>query len=71
MLKILWQNRKEAFFVTVDTYVTMEDGTGIVHIATAGDDDARIGKSYNFHLSNSSMKRHNARSCNRFCWFVF
>jgi len=42
------KSHKEAFFVTVDTYVTMEDGTGIVHIAPAfGDDDARIGKSYN------------------------
>ena len=34
---------KKAFFVTCDTYVTMEDGTGIVHIAPAfGQDDANV-----------------------------
>ena len=35
------------FFVTCDTYVTMSDGTGIVHIAPAfGEDDANVGRKY-------------------------
>ncbi len=38
---------KKAFYVTCDEYVTMEDGTGIVHIAPAfGNDDANVGKNY-------------------------
>ncbi len=38
---------KKAFYVTCDEYVTMEDGTGIVHIAPAfGDDDANVGRNY-------------------------
>ncbi len=38
---------KKAHFVTCDTYVTMSDGTGIVHIAPAfGEDDSRIGRKY-------------------------
>ena len=40
------QNKK-GFFVTCDTYVTMTDGTGIVHIAPAfGEDDANVGRNY-------------------------
>ncbi len=39
--------KKKAHFVTCDSYVTMSDGTGIVHIAPAfGEDDSRIGKKY-------------------------
>ena len=42
---------KKAHFVTCDDYVTMSDGTGIVHIAPAfGEDDSRIGRSYDFPL---------------------
>lgn len=38
---------KDAFRVTSDNYVTMNDGTGIVHIAPAfGEDDARVGQTY-------------------------
>ncbi|NLW88354.1 MAG: isoleucine--tRNA ligase [Clostridiaceae bacterium] len=38
---------KVAFRVTADDYVTMNDGTGIVHIAPAfGEDDARVGADY-------------------------
>ncbi|MBN1891782.1 MAG: isoleucine--tRNA ligase [Clostridiales bacterium] len=38
---------KSAFRVTADDYVTMNDGTGIVHIAPAfGEDDARVGLAY-------------------------
>ena len=41
------QQRKGAHFVTCDNYVTMSDGTGIVHIAPAfGEDDSRIGRNY-------------------------
>ena len=44
---------KKAFFVTCDEYVTMEDGTGIVHIAPAfGADDAIVGKNYNLPYLN-------------------
>ena len=38
---------KKAFYVTCDGYVTMTDGTGIVHIAPAfGEDDANVGRIY-------------------------
>ena len=41
------KQRKKAHFVTCDGYVTMSDGTGIVHIAPAfGEDDGRIGREY-------------------------
>ena len=41
------KQNKKAHFVTCDSYVTMEDGTGIVHIAPAfGEDDSRIGRNY-------------------------
>ena len=37
----------KAYFVTCDTYVTLTDGTGIVHIAPAfGEDDSRVGRTY-------------------------
>ena len=42
------KQRKKAHFVVCDTYVTMGDGTGIVHIAPAfGEDDGRVGRNYN------------------------
>ena len=38
---------EKAFFVTCDDYVTLSDGTGIVHIAPAfGEDDARVARKY-------------------------
>ena len=38
---------KKGHYVTCDTYVTMSDGTGIVHIAPAfGEDDAKVGRKY-------------------------
>ncbi|MCQ2455867.1 MAG: isoleucine--tRNA ligase [Clostridia bacterium] len=41
------KQHKKAHFVTCDNYVTMSDGTGIVHIAPAfGEDDSRIGRNY-------------------------
>ena len=43
----------KAFFVTCDDYVTMSDGTGIVHIAPAfGEDDAQVGKKYKLPYVN-------------------
>ncbi len=43
----------KGFFVTCDTYVTMNDGTGIVHIAPAfGEDDAKVGKKYKLPYVN-------------------
>ena len=42
------KQKKKAHFVTCDGYVTMGDGTGIVHIAPAfGEDDSRVGRQYN------------------------
>ena len=41
------KQHKKAHFVTCDNYVTMTDGTGIVHIAPAfGEDDAQVGRGY-------------------------
>ncbi len=41
------KQNKKAHFITCDSYVTMSDGTGIVHIAPAfGEDDAKVGRRY-------------------------
>ena len=41
------KQNKKAFFVTCDTYVTLTDGTGVVHIAPAfGEDDANVGRRF-------------------------
>ncbi len=41
------KQHKEGFYITCDNYVTMTDGTGIVHIAPAfGEDDAQVGRKY-------------------------
>ena len=41
------KQHKKAHFLVCDTYVTMSDGTGIVHIAPAfGEDDGRVGRNY-------------------------
>lgn len=38
----------KCWYVTCDTYVTLTDGTGVVHIAPAfGEDDANVGRNYN------------------------
>ncbi|MCQ2495674.1 MAG: isoleucine--tRNA ligase [Lachnospiraceae bacterium] len=45
--KVADKQNKKGFFVTCDNYVTMTDGTGIVHIAPAfGEDDANVGRNY-------------------------
>ena len=42
------KQNKKAFYVTCDTYVTLTDGTGVVHIAPAfGEDDSKVGRNYN------------------------
>lgn len=42
------KQRKSGFFVTCDPYVTLIDGTGVVHIAPAfGEDDSKVGRNYN------------------------
>ena len=41
------KQKKKGFYVTCADYVTMGDGTGIVHIAPAfGEDDAQVGRRY-------------------------
>ena len=41
------KQHKKAFYVLCDTYVTLTDGTGVVHIAPAfGEDDAKVGRRY-------------------------
>ena len=45
--KLAEKQHKKAHYVTCDTYVTMSDGTGVVHIAPAfGEDDAKVGRKY-------------------------
>ena len=45
--EIIEKQHKKAYFVTCDSYVTLTDGTGIVHIAPAfGEDDANVGRKY-------------------------
>ncbi len=44
---------KEAFFITLADFVSMEDGTGIVHMAPAfGQDDYEVGRKYNLPVLN-------------------
>ena len=41
------KQRKKAFYVVCDNYVTLTDGTGVVHIAPAfGEDDSKVGRKY-------------------------
>ncbi len=65
---------KKGFFVTCDTYVTMSDGTGIVHIAPAfGEDDANVGRNYDLpfvqfvngkgELTGDSVCRYVGKGC--------
>ena len=45
--KEIFKYREKAHYVTCDTYVTLSDGTGVVHIAPAfGEDDYKVGKRY-------------------------
>ena len=50
----------KAHYVVCDTYVTMGDGTGVVHIAPAfGEDDYKVGKRYNLPV----VQMINERGC--------
>ena len=41
------KQHKKAFYVVCDNYVTLTDGTGVVHIAPAfGEDDSKVGRKY-------------------------
>ncbi len=41
------EQHKKSHYITCDSYVTMNDGTGIVHIAPAfGEDDSKVGRNY-------------------------
>ncbi|MCH5251635.1 MAG: isoleucine--tRNA ligase [Lachnospiraceae bacterium] len=45
--EICEKQHKKAYYIVCDSYVTMTDGTGIVHIAPAfGEDDAQVGRKY-------------------------
>lgn len=45
------KKHKKAFYVTCADYVTLTDGTGVVHIAPAfGEDDSKVGKAYDLPL---------------------
>lgn len=59
-----FEPEKKAYYVTAGDFVTMEDGTGIVHIAPAfGEDDYNIGLKYNLPLlqavKRSGLIKHN------------
>lgn len=46
-VSICEKQQKKAYYVTCDNYVTLTDGTGVVHIAPAfGEDDANVGRIY-------------------------
>ncbi len=46
-LEVIAKQKKKAYFVTCADYVTLTDGTGVVHIAPAfGEDDAQVGRRY-------------------------
>ncbi|WP_270707773.1 isoleucine--tRNA ligase [Clostridium fessum] len=41
------KQHKKAFYIVCDNYVTLTDGTGVVHIAPAfGEDDSKVGRKY-------------------------
>ncbi|MCI7401206.1 MAG: isoleucine--tRNA ligase [Christensenella sp.] len=47
----VYDGKQKAYYVTNDSYVTLTDGTGIVHIAPAfGEDDANVGRKYDLPL---------------------
>ncbi len=55
---------KKAYYIVADSYVTMEDGTGIVHIAPAfGEDDSRVGKENGLPFVNHVNTQGNFIEC--------
>ena len=58
------QPERKAYYVVADNYVTMEDGTGIVHIAPAfGEDDSRVGKENDLPFVNHVNTQGNFIEC--------
>ena len=46
-VEICEKQHKKGYYVVCDNYVTLTDGTGVVHIAPAfGEDDAKVGRKY-------------------------
>ncbi|WP_301000040.1 alpha-L-fucosidase, partial [uncultured Duncaniella sp.] len=53
------KQRKKGYYVTCDSYVTLTDGTGVVHIAPAfGEDDANVGRKYDLPFGVSIHSSH-------------
>jgi|WetSurSiteA1Bulk_404760.scaffolds.fasta_scaffold02710_4 isoleucyl-tRNA synthetase len=53
---------EKAYYVTTGDFVTLDDGTGIVHIAPAfGEDDYNIGQKYNLPLLQAVLRNGNFR----------
>lgn len=63
---------KKGYYVVNDGYVTLEDGTGVVHIAPAfGEDDNRVGKKYDLpyvqHVDDRGRMCEDAPFAGTFC----
>ena len=51
--RLVAESGKEAWYVVADPFVTLTEGTGIVHIAPAfGEDDSRLGRDNDLPLCN-------------------
>ena len=56
--------KEKAYYVVCDGYVTLTDGSGIVHIAPAfGEDDANVGRKYNLPFVKLVDDRGNMLEC--------
>ena len=65
------KQNKKAFFVTCDTYVTLTDGTGVVHIAPAfGEDDAKVGRKYDMPFVQLVDEKGNMGETTPFCRII-
>ena len=57
-VKTCEKQHKKAFYVTCDNYVTLTDGTGVVHIAPAfGEDDAKVGRRYDMPFRTAGRRK--------------
>ena len=66
-LEICKKQKKKAYYITCGDFVTLTDGTGVVHIAPAfGEDDSRIGRDYSLpfvQLVNSKGEMEEGTPC--------
>ena len=66
-LEICKKQKKKAYYITCGDFVTLTDGTGVVHIAPAfGEDDSRIGREYSLpfvQLVNSKGEMEEGTPC--------